>query len=117
MEINPLSSLWIGKATIYEYVDSIDPDTHQSTQTEQVIVEDEPCRISYKSETTTNITTGVGEMTQFTVLFIRPDLTIKAGSVIEVTQHGITTKYRRSGTPTVYTNHQEVILTLYEDKA
>ena len=56
-------------------------------------------------------------MTQFTVLFIRPDLTIKAGSVIEVTQHGITTKYRRSGTPTVYTNHQEVILTLYEDKA
>ena len=56
-------------------------------------------------------------MTPCTLLFVRPDLKIKAGSVIEVSQNAVTTKFRRSGKPTVYTNHQEIKLTLYEDNA
>jgi hypothetical protein len=56
-------------------------------------------------------------MSQFTILFIRPDLEINPGSIIEVTQNGRTTKYKRSGKPAVYTYHQEIRLTLYEEYA
>lgn len=114
---NPLSVLWKGRCTIWEYVDKTDPITYQTTQEEVVAVENEPCRISFSSEAVTNPTTGIAQMTQFTVLFIRPDLDIAPGSIIEVTQNGKTTKYRRSGKPAVYTNHQEIRLTLYEDYA
>jgi hypothetical protein len=117
MVTNPLSILWKGRCTIWEYENVIDPDTHQTTQQQVIVIEDEPCRISFSSEATTNPSTGVAEMIQFTMLFIRPDLTIDAGSVIEVTQNGRTTRYRRSCKPAVYTNHQEIKLTLYEDYA
>ena len=117
MVTNPLSVLWTGRCTILEYEDVIDPKTFQTSQREVIVVEDEPCRISFSSETVTNPTTGVAEMSQFTVLFIRPDLEIDPGSIIEVTQNGRTTKYKRSGKPAVYTNHQEIKLTLYEDYA
>ena len=117
MVINPLSLLWNGRCTISEYENVIDPDTFQTSQKEVIVVEDEPCRISFSSEAITNPSTGVAEMSQFTVLFLRPDLEVDPGSVIEVTQNGRTTKYKRSGKPAVYTNHQEIRLTLYEGYA
>ena len=114
---NPLTSLWIGRCNISEYRPITDPDTHQTTQEEVVVVTDEPCRLSFGSESVTNIIDGTAEMSQFIVLFIRPDIEIKPGSIIEVTQNGVTTKYRRSSKSALYTNHQEIRLTLYEDKA
>lgn len=115
MVINPLSILWTGRATIFEYEDVIDPETHQTSQREVIVLEDEPCRISFTSEHITDPNAGVAKTTQFITLFIRPDLTIDAGSVIEVTQNGRTTRYKRSSKPSVYRNHQEIELTLYED--
>ena len=117
MVTNPLSLLWTGRCTILEYEDVTDPNTFQTSQREVIVVEDEPCRISFSSEAITNPTTGLAEMSQFTVLFIRPDLEIDPGSIIEVTQNGRTTKYKRSGKPAVYTYHQEIRLTLYEEYA
>ena len=117
MVTNPLALLWKGRCDILEYEDVTDPDTHQTSQKPKLVVEDEPCRISYSTETVTNPSTGVAELSQFTVLFIRPDLEIDPGSIIEITQNGRTTKYRRSGKPSIYTNHQEIRLTLYEDYA
>lgn len=117
MVTNPLTLLWTGRCTISEYESVVDPDTFQTSQREVIVVEDEPCRVSFSSEAITNPATGVAEMSQFTVLFIRPDLEINAGSVVEITQNGRTTKYKRSGKPAVYTNHQEIRLTLYEEYA
>lgn len=114
---NPLAVLWTGRCTIWEYENVTDPVTFQTSQREVIVLEDEPCRISFNTEAVTNPESGVAEMSQFTVLFIRPDLEIDAGSIIEVTQNGRTTKYRRSGKPAVYTNHQEIRLTLYEEYA
>lgn len=114
---SPLYVLWNGRCTIWEYENVTDPDNFQTSQREVMVVENEPCRISYSTEAVTNPESGVAEMSQFTVLFIRPDLDISAGSVVEVTQHGRTTKYRRSGKPAVYTHHQEIRLTLYEENA
>lgn len=114
---NPLAKLWIGRCTIYEYQDVIDETTYQTTQKQVPVVVDEPCRLSYQREQATNIANGAAVISQSITLFIRPDLVIKPGSVIEITQHGVTEKYKGSGQPAVYCNHQEITLELYEDNA
>lgn len=63
--------------------------------------------------------TGAHSIKVYTVsqsvkLFISPDIVIKAGSKIIVTQHGRTTEYSNSGVPAVYPTHQEIMLTLFE---
>lgn len=119
---NPLATLWIGRANIYEYQEVTDPETYQTKHELTEIVTDEPCRVSYGQGSysradTINVNEGAPYVTQSIVLFIRPDLTIKEGSVIEVTQHGVTNKYKRASKPAVHSLHQEVILELYEDNA
>ena len=117
MPTNPLVKLWIGKCTIYEYQSVTDPDTYQTTHSLVATVTDEPCRVSYTRETVSDSSGGVPTTYQVTMLFIRPDLDVKAGSVIEVTQHGRTIKYKGSSTTAKYSNHQEVVLELYEENA
>lgn len=114
---NPLATLWTGKCTIYEYQDSIDWETKQTTQREVAVLEDEPCRLSYRHEQATNIQSGAAVVSQAVILHIRPDLEIPPGSVIEITQHGKTCKYKGSGQPAVYCNHQEIVLELYNNEA
>ena len=115
--MNPLAKLWNGRCTIYEYQDVIDLNTFQTTQKEVAVLVDEPCRLSYNFEQATNIRSGAAVVSQSITLFIRPNLEIKPGSVIEITQHGKTVKYKGSGQPAIYTNHQEIILQIYEENA
>lgn len=117
MVSNPLTILWKGLATISEYQEVTNPETFQTTFELVPIVTDEPCRLSHHRENTVNVADGAPYITQSIVLFIRPDLTIKEGSVIEVTQNNVTNKYKRASKPSVYSNHQEVALELYEDHA
>lgn len=117
MVSNPLALLWVGKCTIYEYQKVIDPETYQTNHSLVTVVADEPCRLSHHRESTIGVSSGAPYVTQSIVLFIRPDVAIKEGSVIEVTQNGVTNKYKRASKPSVYTNHQEVALELYEDNA
>lgn len=114
---NPLKKLWIGKCTIKEYRTITNPVTHQSIQDLIPVLIDEPCRLSYRYEQSTNIQNGTAVVSQSITLFIRPDLTIKPGSVIEVTQHGRTTVFKGAGKPAVYTNHQELIMELADGNA
>ena len=114
---NPLALLWNGRCTISEYQEITDPITHQTNHELVAVVTDEPCRLSHTRESTVNLNGGAPYVSQSIVLFIRPDLTIKEGSVIEITQNNVTNKYKRTSKPSVYTNHQEVALELYEDNA
>jgi hypothetical protein len=122
MHKNPLSILWTGRVTIYEYQDVTSLETFQTTQELVAVVTDEPCRVSfgeraYQYGSPVTIEHGAPSIMQTITLFIRPDLDIKAGSVIEVTQNNVTTKYKRASQPAVHSNHQEVLLELYEDHA
>ncbi len=114
---NPLALLWKGKCTIYEYQDVTDDETCQTTQKLVPVLVDEPCRLSYNHEQATNIRSGAAVVSQSITLFIRPDLEIKTGSVMDITQNNVTERYKGSGQPAVYTNHQEIVLELYEDNA
>lgn len=114
---NPLSALWNGTCTVYEYQEITDLTTFQTTHELAAVLTNEPCRLSYQKEQSTNIANGAAVISQSITLFIRPDIAIKEGSVIDITQHGVTTRYKGSGKPAVYTNHQEIVLKLYEDNA
>ena len=120
-EKNPLATLWIGRATIYEYQDVTDPNTFQTKQELVPVVTDEPCRVSFSGarygEGVVVVAGGVPNTEEKIRLFIRPELNIKPGSVIEVTQRGVTTKYKGSSQTPRYTYHQEITLELYEDHA
>lgn len=118
MIINPvkktdvLKQLWIGTCNIYEYQQVTDPETYQTTNKLVLVAENEPCKLSYMSLQVTELESGVGEVSQVPKLFIRPDLPIKAGSQLHVTQHGVTNIYKSSSEPAIYTNHQEVLIEL-----
>lgn len=117
---NPLTVLWVGRATIYEYKEITDPETYQTKHGLVPVVSEEPCRLSYGQTAysradTVDIKDGVPYIAQTITLFIRPDLVVKEGSVIEVTQHNVTTKYKRASKPAIHSKHQEILLELYED--
>lgn len=114
---NPLAILWTGRCTIYEYQHTTDEETYQTTTALVPILENEPCRLSYNHEQSTDIRSGAAVVSQSITLFIRKDLKIKPGSVLEITQNDVTEKYKGSGKPAVYSNHQEIRLKLYEDNA
>ena len=114
---NPLEILWIGRATIYEYQEITEDTTCQTRHELVAVIVDEPCRLSHRTELTAIVSSGAPYVTQTIVLFIRPDITIKEGSVIEVTQNNVTNKYKRASKSSVYSKHQEITLDLYEDNA
>lgn len=112
-----IESQYKGTCTITEYQNVKDPVTKITALTPVDVVTDQKCRISYQkfpqaeqSETTDNIV-------QVVKLFISPDIIIKPGSKINVTQNGVTETYESSGKPAVYEHHQEVILKLEAEEA
>jgi hypothetical protein len=109
---NILATLWIGTATISEYQEVTDPNTFQTTTKLVPVIQDEPCRLSYSALPITDIETGLPQVKQETTLFIRPDIIINPGSVIEITQRGRTNKYKQTAEPAIYTNHQEIKVSL-----
>ena len=107
--------LYDGICTVTEYRKVKDEKTKLSGMSDVVVLEEQPCRISFskvsqaiQSESTENITQSIK-------LFISPDVTIQPGSKITVTQNGVTTVYRSSGVPAVYATHQEIMLELFKE--
>lgn len=79
------------------------------------VLENEPCRLSFKTiGSTVQAENAASAVMQVTTLFISPDVIIKSGSKIVVTQNNRTTEYKSSGEPALYQTHQEVILELFK---
>lgn len=79
-----------------------------------MILENEPCRLSFNSKESAKEGDRASIQTQTVKLFLKPERIIEPGSKITVTQNGVTTDYASSGKPVVYETHQEVILELKE---
>lgn len=109
-----IESFYDGKCTITEHQKV--KLANKSTGFEDVVVlEDEPCRLSFKSVTATNQTdTAASTVVQVTKLFLAPEIEVKPGSKLTVTQNDVTTEYQNSGKPAVYATHQEIILELFK---
>ncbi|MGB3103369.1 MAG: ABC transporter ATP-binding protein [Psychrobacillus psychrotolerans] len=112
-----IESLYKGICTIYEQQKVKDPITHQTTTKEVMVLENQKCKLSYEKITSASQTTAAATIAQSTKLFIAPELVVKAGSKIVVTQHGRTSFFSQSGEPAVYMDHQEVKLELFKEYA
>lgn len=110
-----IESGYDGICTVYEYQSITDPETHFTSQEEVVQYENKPCHLSFESISSAQDGGGAAVISQAVKLFCAPELDIKPGSVIEVTQAGHTETYKRSGKGAVYASHQEIPLVL-DDK-
>lgn len=82
-----------------------------------LIIENEPCRISFKNSVPTSQTESVANISQEIKLFIAPEHNIKEGSKIVVTRNGRELEYKCSGASALYDSHQEIVLTLIKEYA
>ena len=80
-----------------------------------VVIENQPCRLSFEKLQTAIQSDSAATVAQTTKLFVSPDISIKPGSKITVTQAGVTTDYTCSGVPAHYQTHQEIVLDLFKD--
>ena len=109
-----LESMYDGTLTISEY-QKYKRANGSTGHRETVIQSDIPCRLSYSNITDTSMNSnGAASVRQVIKLFLAPDIMIKTGSKLTVTQHGRTVDYKRSGEVAVYDAHQEVILELFD---
>lgn len=112
-----IESLYKGVCTVYQYESVVDPVTKRTSMVEVVSYVDQPCRLSYKAKVSAKPSDTVSTVTQTIVLFIAPEVVIKAGAKIVVTQNNVSKTYIASGESAVYTNHQEIVLEIEDDVA
>lgn len=109
-----VESLYNGICTVYEYQKVTDEITKLTGYKEVSVLEGQPCRLSFEKITTAIQSESSAAVVQGTKLFLSPDIIVKPGSKITVTQAGVTTDYTCSGIPAVYPYHQEIMLELFE---
>lgn len=109
-----IESLYNGKCTIAEYRSVKDAVTKITVKQEIITATNQPCRLSFKTITSTSLGDGAATISQVVKLFIAPEIQINPGSKITVTQNNVTTDYQSSGKPAMYANHQEIILKLFD---
>lgn len=111
-----IQSMWTGICNIFWFKNSKNKYGTVVTEVKE-LYRNIPCRLSFKNISQTEQTESVAKTSQVVKLFIAPEVYVPPGSVIEVTQNGITRKYKHSGVSAVYTNHQEIILDVEQEKA
>lgn len=109
-----IESLYIGTCTISEYQEVRDIVTKITKHQPVDVFVNQPCKLSFERINSVNQTEAAAMVTQAAKLFIAPEIVIKPGSKITVTQNGVTTEYQKSGEPAVYSSHQEVMLELFK---
>ncbi len=102
-----IRTLWTDLMTVYVFDNVEDPETRRTTQVERPILQEVPCRLNYESLT---VVSGehLPRQAQSLEVYCDETLDIPPGSILEITHQGKTMRYKRSGLPAVYTNHQEI---------
>ena len=112
----PILSMMTGTCDVQEYQSVKDQTTHVTKQQLVTVYSSQPCKLSYSKNPATAEGDAPGLL--LTVrLILPPELTIKPGAVITVTQAGKTRTFKAASEPAVYTNHQEVDLESADDYA
>ncbi len=112
-----LESLWDGACDIYVRETIVNPENGRNETDEKALYTQLPCRLSYKSISSTNEESEAAAVQQVVKLFIAKDIEIPSGSKIVVKQEGRAGTYTKSGDPAVYRFHQEVVLEHFKEYA
>lgn len=113
-----LESRYEDVCSVFVYTNELDPITKQTKQVRKVLLENEPCRLSYQTQAFASLVStqneGVPSNYQSTKVFIAPEHDIPENSELEVMHHGRLIKLKRSSVPVIHTNHQEVMVEVLE---
>nr|DAQ34738.1 MAG TPA: head closure knob [Caudoviricetes sp.] len=112
-----IESTYFGVLMVTEMQKVKDERSKLTNDEEVVVLENQPCKLSFEKLQTAIQSDSAATITQGTKLFVSPDISIKAGSKITVSQDDVTTDYTCSGVPAVYPTHQEITLELFKDYA
>lgn len=107
-----LERLWKDRCSVFVKEKVTDPTTHLTDFEEKPLLQDQPCKLSFETLTSTN-GDEVATAQQVVKLFLSPDVKVPAGCKIVVTRPNDmerTFTYARSGEPGVFSNHQEIML-------
>ena len=107
-----LERLWKDRCSIFIREEVTDLVTHLTDFEEKPLLQDQPCKLSFETLTSTN-GDEVATAQQVVKLFLSPDVKVPAGCKIVVTRPNDmerTFTYARSGEPGVFSNHQEIML-------
>ncbi|MGF9913734.1 hypothetical protein ABEX47_03365 [Paenibacillus ehimensis] len=99
-----------GLCTVTEFRDVKDPNTGRTTPKPVVVLRDQPCALSQTSLSSARRTATDNTIDYDAKLFLSPDVTVKAGSRIRVTQHGMDLEFDQTADPFRYPTHQEILL-------
>lgn len=113
-QLKALQLLWKDTCSIYIREKTTNEVTKRTEFTEKPLYENQPCKLSFETLTSTNEVNNAPSIGQGVKLFISNGLSIPAGSKIVVTRNGSTFTYKQSGEPGVFTHHQEISLELFE---
>lgn len=108
-----IESTYTGLLTVTEHGKVRNEQTKLTEFEDRLVLENQPCRLSFESVAPVQQSETVAAVSQTVKLFISPDVVIKPGSKLTVTQNGVTTDYTGSGIPAVYPTHQEIMLDLF----
>lgn len=122
---NVIESLYTDVCNVYEHKKTRDEKSKQTKMVRTLVHELLPCRMSFGSfvrpsgdEVTSNLTLSV-------VLFLSPNVEIKAGSEFEVERNVLSDdstlpriiKLKNSAPPYIFETHQEITCSILEDYA
>ena len=112
-----IEATYFGTLKVTEMQQVTDERSKLTKDEEVVVLENQPCKLSFETLKAAVQTDSAATITQVTKLFVSPDISIRAGSKITVSQDNVNTDYTCSGVPAVYPTHQEIILELFEEYA
>ena len=107
-------SMYFGVMTVTEHKKVKDDRSKLTAEKDVVVLENQPCRLSFETLKSAQQTEAATSITQIIKLFLNPEITVKPGSKLTVTQDGVTADYKCSGVPAIYPTHQEIVLELFE---
>ena len=111
-----IESMYESTCTIQEYQRIKDLVTKQTNKQVVTVLEDQDCNISYQNVKNANSTDSATIITQVIKLIIAPEVIIKPGSKLIITdkRNNNVSEYKNSGVPAVYSSHQEIVLELFK---
>ncbi len=111
-----IESMYEYTCTIQEYKSVKDLVTKLTSKKEITVLEDQACNISYQNVKNANSTESATVITQVIKLIIAPEIVIKPGSKLIITdkRNRNVSEYKNSGVPAVYSSHQEIVLELFK---
>lgn len=109
-----VEELYTGTCRVTEHQKVKDEKSKLTTYVDRVVLDNQPCRLIFKSADTAGQNETAVSVVQTVKLLISPDVVIRPGSKITVTQNKVTADYTYSGVPAMYLTHQEITLQLFE---